>query len=62
VERIELLDEFRGRDVPAGARSLLWHVTLRDPQRTLSTKEVDARRQRLLKALQETLGVRQRAT
>jgi phenylalanyl-tRNA synthetase beta chain len=62
VERVDLLDEFRGRDVPAGARSLLWHVTLRDPQRTLSSKEVDARRQRLLKALQETLGVRQRAT
>jgi phenylalanyl-tRNA synthetase beta chain len=61
VERIDLLDEFRGRDVPAGARSLLWHVTLRDPQRTLSQKEVDARRQRLLKSLQETLGVRQRA-
>ena len=61
VERIELLDEFRGRDVPAGARSLLWHVTLRDPQRTLSQKEVEARRQRLLKAL-ESLGVRQRAS
>jgi phenylalanyl-tRNA synthetase beta chain len=61
VERVALLDEFRGRDVPAGSRSLLWHVTLRDPQRTLSAKEVDARRQRLLKALAETLGVRQRA-
>ena len=61
VERIDLLDEFRGRDVPAGARSLLWHVTLRDPQRTLSQKEVEARRQRLLKAL-ESLGVRQRAS
>ncbi|MBV9880957.1 MAG: phenylalanine--tRNA ligase subunit beta [Gemmatirosa sp.] len=62
LERIELFDLFRGGDVPAGARSLAWRLTLRDPQRTLRDKEVEGRRAKLLKALEGELGVRQRST
>jgi hypothetical protein len=58
LERVALLDEFRGGDVPAGARSLLWRLTLRDPVRTLRQKEVDGRRQKLVQALERELGVR----
>ena len=61
LEQVTLFDEFRGGDVPAGARSLAWRLVLRDPTRTLRDKEVDGRRQKLLKALESELGVRQRA-
>jgi phenylalanyl-tRNA synthetase beta chain len=60
LERVALFDEFRGGDVPAGHRSLAWHLTLRDPARTLRDKEVDGRRTKLLKALDGELGVRPR--
>jgi phenylalanyl-tRNA synthetase beta chain len=61
LERVVVFDEFRGGDVPAGARSLAWRLVLRDPTRTLRDKEVDGRRQKLLKALDAELGVRPRA-
>ena len=62
LERLELFDEFRGGDLPSGTRSLAWRLTLRDPQRTFSQKEIEGRKQRLLRALEEALGVRQRST
>jgi phenylalanyl-tRNA synthetase beta chain len=61
LESVTLFDEFRGGDVPAGARSLAWRLALRDPSRTLRDKEVEGRRQKLLKALDGELGVRPRA-
>jgi phenylalanyl-tRNA synthetase beta chain len=61
LERVTVFDEFRGGDVPTGARSLAWRLVLRDPTRTLRDKEVDGRRQKLLKALDAELGVRPRA-
>jgi phenylalanyl-tRNA synthetase beta chain len=61
LERVSVFDEFRGGEVPAGARSLAWRLVLRDPARTLRDKEVDGRRQKLLKALDAELGVRPRA-
>ncbi len=60
LERVVVFDEFRGGDVPAGARSLAWRLVLRDPTRTLRDKEVEGRRQKLLKALDAELGVRPR--
>ncbi|MDF1505661.1 hypothetical protein PYV61_22105, partial [Roseisolibacter sp. H3M3-2] len=60
LEDVVLFDEFRGGDVPAGARSLAWRLVLRDPTRTLREKEVEGRRQKLLKALEGELGVRPR--
>lgn len=61
LEQVMLFDEFRGGDVPAGARSLAWRVVLRDPTRTLRDKEVAGRRQKLVQALERELGVRPRA-
>ena len=61
LERVTVFDEFRGGDVPAGTRSLAWRLVLRDPARTLRDKEVEGRRQKLLKALDAELGVRPRA-
>ena len=60
LERIELLSQFYGDNVPAGSRSLTWRLTFRHPERTLREKEVEARRDKLLRALETHLGVRQR--
>jgi phenylalanyl-tRNA synthetase beta chain len=60
LERLELVDEFRGGTVPDGHRSVTWRLTFRDSLRTLVEKQVEARRDKLLRALETELGVRQR--
>jgi phenylalanyl-tRNA synthetase beta chain len=60
LERVELFDEFRGAGVPEGHRSVGWRLTFRDATRTLRDKEVDGRRQKILRALETELGVRPR--
>ena len=60
LERIDLLSQFYGDNVPPGHRSLTWRLTFRHPERTLREKEVEARRDKLLRALETHLGVRQR--
>ncbi|HUF28406.1 MAG TPA: phenylalanine--tRNA ligase subunit beta [Gemmatimonadaceae bacterium] len=62
LERLQLLDEYRGPHVPAGHRSLMWRLIFRHPERTLREKEVEGRREKLLKTLEKELGVRQRTS
>ena len=58
---LSLFDQFRGAGVPAGQRSLAWRLTLRHPERTLRDKEVEGRREKLLRTLESELGIRQRS-
>jgi phenylalanyl-tRNA synthetase beta chain len=60
LEHLALFDEFRGAGLPPGMRSVAWRLTFRHPERTLREKEVSGRREKLLRALEEELGVRQR--
>jgi len=60
LEQVELQSEYRGPSVPGGHRSLTWRLTFRHPEHTLREKEVEARRDKLLRALESELGVRQR--
>ena len=60
LERLALFDEFRGTGLPPGVRSVAWRLTFRHAERTLRDKEVSGRREKLLRALEEELGVRQR--
>ena len=60
LESLTLFDEYRGKGVEAGVRSLAWRLTLRHPERTLRDKEVEGRRDKLLKTLENELGIRQR--
>jgi phenylalanyl-tRNA synthetase beta chain len=60
LERLTLFDEFRGQGLPAGTRSLAWRLTFRDAMRTLRDKEIEGRTNRILRALEGELGVRQR--
>jgi phenylalanyl-tRNA synthetase beta chain len=60
LESVTLFDEYRGKGVEEGVRSLAWRLTLRHPERTLRDKEVEGRRDKLLKTLEHELGIRQR--
>ena len=60
LERLDVLDEYRGPNVPAGTRGVTWRCVFRDPARTLVDREVDAAIQRALAALEGELGVRRR--
>lgn len=62
LEHCVLFDEFRGKGVPDGSRSLAWRLTFRHPERTLRDKELEGRRSQLLKTLENELGVRPRAS
>jgi phenylalanyl-tRNA synthetase beta chain len=62
LERVALFDEFRGSGVPAGYRSVAWHLTFRHPERTLRDKEIEGRRVRLLETLSKELGIKPRAS
>ena len=62
LESLVPFDEFRGAGVPAGYRSVAWRLTFRHPERTLRDKEIEGRRARILRALDEELGVRPRTS
>ena len=60
LERLVLFDEFRGAGIPDGSRSLAWALTFRHPERTLRDREVQGRTAKIVKSLEEELGVKQR--
>ena len=62
LEGTRLLSEYRDPGEIDGPRYLTWRLTFRHPDRTLREKEVEARRDKLLRALESQLGVRQRTT
>jgi phenylalanyl-tRNA synthetase beta chain len=62
-ESVELFDVFRGGSVPAGSRSLAFHVVYRDPNatadpekaRTLTDQEVDERHAAVVRTAAEKI-------
>ena len=60
LERLEVFDEYRGAGLPAGARSVAWHCSFRDPARTLREADVDPLLTAVLRALEDELDVRRR--
>jgi phenylalanyl-tRNA synthetase beta chain len=60
LERLTLFDEFRGPGLPPATRSVAWRLTFRDATRTLRDKEIEGRTNKILRALEGELGVRQR--
>jgi phenylalanyl-tRNA synthetase beta chain len=60
LERLQVLDEYRGPNVPAGTRSVTWRCVFRDPARSLRDAEVDDVVRRAVAALEGELGVRRR--
>jgi phenylalanyl-tRNA synthetase beta chain len=60
LETLTLFDEFVGRGIPEGSRSLAWALTFRHPERTLKDQEVQGRTEKIVRALEGELGARQR--
>ena len=55
LETIELFDVFRGKNVPAGQKSLAYAFTYRSAEKTLTDAEVNAAHQKLVDKLKQTL-------
>ncbi len=62
LESLITFDEFRGKAGDAAMRSVAWRLTLRHPERTLREKEIEGRRDKILRTLDQELGVRQRTS
>ena len=62
LESLVLFDQYSGAGVPDDQRSLAWRLTFRHPARTLRDKEVEGRRAKIVRALDEELHVRQRTS
>ena len=60
LERLDVLDEYRGKGLPAGTRGVTWRCTFRAPDRTLTEPETASALERMLRAAEERLGVRRR--
>jgi phenylalanyl-tRNA synthetase beta chain len=57
---VAVVDEYRGSGVGVGARSVLFRLTFRAPDRTLEAAEVEDLERRVLAALERELHVRRR--
>ncbi|MGE5801529.1 MAG: phenylalanine--tRNA ligase subunit beta [Gemmatimonadota bacterium] len=60
LERLDVLDEYRGPGLPAGTRGVTWRCTFRAADRTLTEKETNTILERMLQAAEATLDVRRR--
>jgi phenylalanyl-tRNA synthetase beta chain len=56
LEEARLFDVYAGQPIPAGKRSLAFHLTYRDPERTLTDEAVDQHHEALIKTLAGELG------
>ncbi len=60
LESATAFDEYRGKGLPAGTRSVAFRLVFRDPARTLRDEDVDAAVAKALTALEKSLGVQLR--
>jgi phenylalanyl-tRNA synthetase beta chain len=56
LERAELFDVFRGKNVPAGSKSMAYAFTYRSAEKTLTDAEVNAAHEKLVAQLKEKLS------
>jgi phenylalanyl-tRNA synthetase beta chain len=60
LERLDVLDEYRGAGLPAGTRGVTWRCTFRAPDKTLTEREAVDVLERMLRAAEAELDVRRR--
>jgi phenylalanyl-tRNA synthetase beta chain len=56
LEEVRFFDLYHGKQVPAGKKSLAFSIIFRAPDRTLTSEEVDATWQAVVRSLTETFG------
>lgn len=61
LETVALFDEYRGKNVPAGKRSLAFRLVYRASDRTLTDEEVEKTHQKVRDVLVEKFGVETRS-
>jgi phenylalanyl-tRNA synthetase beta chain len=57
LEELTVLDEYRGKELPQGRRSVVLRLLLRGRERTLRDSDVEAVIARVLSTLEQTLDV-----
>ena len=57
LEQVNVIDEYRGKGLPAGTRSVAFRLTWRSAERTLRDEEIEAGVTKVRKALEHSLGV-----
>ena len=62
LESVAAFDEYRGKGLVAGTRSVAFRLVFRDPARTLRDQDVDSAVTKALAALESSLGVQLRTT
>jgi phenylalanyl-tRNA synthetase beta chain len=55
LESVELFDVFRGKNVPAGQKSMAYAFTFRNPERTLTDAEANAAHEKLVAQFKQSL-------
>jgi phenylalanyl-tRNA synthetase beta chain len=55
LESVDLFDVFRGKNVPAGQKSVAYAFTYRSPEKTLTDVEVNAAHEKVVEQLKRTL-------
>ena len=53
---LHILDVYEGEQIPAGKKSLAYHLTFLSPSKTLTDRDVRKQRTRILKQVERTLG------
>lgn len=61
VNHLELVDEYRGKQVPEGKKSLTFRVRYGKPDATLTAEEIEEKRNQLMNRLRKKLGAEIRA-
>jgi phenylalanyl-tRNA synthetase beta chain len=56
LQEVELFDLYEGKQVPAGKKSLAYHLTFQSPSKTLTDREIRRQRERILQRLEQRLG------
>jgi phenylalanyl-tRNA synthetase beta chain len=56
LETVELFDVFRGKNMPAGQKSLAYAFTYRSPEKTLTDAEVNVVHLKIVETLKQNLG------
>ena len=51
ITKVELFDVYQGKNLPAGQKSLAFHITYSSPEQTLTSAEVDAVQEKLINHL-----------
>jgi phenylalanyl-tRNA synthetase beta chain len=62
LEKFDLFDVFRGKNIPDGQKSVAYAFTYRNPERTLTDAEVNSAHEKLVEKFKQDLGAAIRET